>query len=151
MACTAPSKCKFFQLYFDFLTIFCRFSSSLQHGSLSAHCGPIYANQGVQGDVLAGTAPSQCKFLLLYFDFLTIFRRFLTSLQRGSPSPPSVGIQIAYEVRDDGLACPEPSKGESFQLNFDFLKVFLQFSHYLHLVMDMGNPWGICIPNVSSE
>ena len=96
LACTAPSQCKFLQLYFDFLTIFRRFSSSLQRGSLLACCGPIYMNQEVQDDVLACTAPSKCKFLLIYFYFLTIFRRFSTSLQRGSPSPQFVGIQITH-------------------------------------------------------
>jgi hypothetical protein len=42
------------------------------------------------------------------------------------------GLPHCRELENNGLACPEPSKGESFQLNFDFLIFLLQFSHYLH-------------------
>ena len=65
------------------------------------------SDQGVQGGVLACTAPSKGRFLPLYFDFLTFFCSFSSSLQSGNLSALSVGIQTIQGGLDDGLACPE--------------------------------------------
>jgi hypothetical protein len=76
--------------------------------------------------------PQKVGFTYYISISLTLFRNFSSTLQRRSLLALSVDFHTTQKVQEDGLACPELSKGELFRLNFDFLTVFRSFSSYLH-------------------
>jgi hypothetical protein len=127
---------KFLLIYiFRFFDYFRSFSSSLQHGRLSALSVGIQMIQGGLGDVLACTTASKNKCFLLYFDFLTIFAVFRVPCSMGDFRRP---LWASKWSREGYLMCWHAQ--HSIKVSFSYyISNFWPFSQFFRVPCSTGD------------